>query len=463
LDTLRALVAEDAALQQTILELAQSGLADPSWVYRPVDAPAWSNAARNAFEEDLTNRMRGRTRKPVVLEEGMEMRPFGISPSDAQMLEARRWATAQVAAEFGLPLGMIGLEPDVEKARAEFYANCLPPYCENFTRMLDQRILVRVYDWTEGTFEFNLDEKQQGDELLKALTSASGRAVMLTNEARAKLNLPPVDGGDELVTPLNVIVGENPKPSPQLMPVQNPAGPPQDGSYRPENYGLPPGKTLDGPLAFAPPTEPAVQAADQIVPQFHPRRAIDIERQHRAIDRMHGVVQRHVNRLGRSMRQKATSRVDWPRFDREFADDINKALRNIVGAEGALYAFKLGGGDFDMRRVTHYLEAMAEGAAVAINDTLRSDVESLGVDDALGRAAQMVPFASASLGARGTMWAREEAARQSPDPESRTKTWIADTDRHAEFDGDTVSVGDDWPAGFAPGSAPNCRCSMSIN
>jgi hypothetical protein len=30
---------------------------------------------------------------------------------------------------------------------------------------------------------------------------------MLTDEARARLNLPPVKGGDELVTPDNVIVG----------------------------------------------------------------------------------------------------------------------------------------------------------------------------------------------------------------------------------------------------------------
>jgi hypothetical protein len=42
------------------------------------------------------------------------------------------------------------------------------------------------------------------------------------------------------------------------------------------------------------------------------------------------------------------------------------------------------------------------------------------------------------------------------------KTWIADTDRHAEFDGDTVALDADWPAGFAPGGAPNCACTMSI-
>jgi hypothetical protein len=55
---------------------------------------------------------------------------------------------------------------------------------------------------------------------------------MLTNEARAIVNLPPVKGGDELVTPLNVLVGDNPRPAPAVMPPQNPNGPDQGGGER---------------------------------------------------------------------------------------------------------------------------------------------------------------------------------------------------------------------------------------
>jgi hypothetical protein len=116
-----------------------------------------------------------------------------------------------------------------------------------------------------------------------------------------------------------------------------------------------------------------------------------------------------------------------------------------------------------MGRVQNYLAAKASYAALAVNEQIRADVASRGTDAALSRAAQMVPPISASLGGGATMWAREEAARQSPDYQLRTKTWIADTGRHAEFDGDTVAIGDDWPGGFAPGSPPNCRCSMSIS
>jgi HK97 family phage portal protein len=232
LDTLRAVIAEDASLQQAIVELANAGMTEPIWVSRPLEAPPWSNEARKGFEEDMTNRLRRRNTTPPVIEEGMEMHSFGVSPKDAQMFEVRKWAIERVAAAYGVPLGMVGLADNLEQAQSQFYSDTLPPYLEAFTRMLNLRLLVREYNWTDGCFEFNLDEKHMGDDRLQALTAASGRPVLLTNEARAKLNLPPVDIGDELVTPLNVIVGENPKPTPTTMPVQDPNKPPQDGSYR---------------------------------------------------------------------------------------------------------------------------------------------------------------------------------------------------------------------------------------
>jgi hypothetical protein len=162
-------------------------------------------------------------------------------------------------------------------------------------------------------------------------------------------------------------------------------------------------------------------------------------------------------------RWKATN-ADWDRFDREFAADLDRALHRIVQAEGDAYALKLAAPRaFDMGRVQNYLLAMAEGAAGAINDTIRGEIDQMGLDDALARAPQHVQSAGASLGAASTWFARDESAKQAPGYESRVKTWIADTERHAEFDGDTVAIGEDWPSGFAPGSAPGCKCSASIS
>lgn len=490
-DTLRGVIAEDAALQQANVELAQAGLQEPSWVFRPADAPPWSNTARQGFEEDLTNRMRRRTRVPVVLEEGMEMRSFGVTPKDAEMLAIREWAVAQIANEFGVPRGKAGLAEASQEDEDAYMADVLVPMCKDLCAMLNQRILVQVYNDTDLCFSFNLDERVQGNARLVSLVSAAGAPVMLRNEARAKLNLPPVDGGDELVTPLNVVVGE--KPSPQVMPPQDPNRPAQDGSYRREQGPTPiPSEnaakafqrgfntlshtlTLQGlpnvpqaPSGLFLPVPLVAEGESERLPQFHPRRGADIERQHHHVDVMQAVVQRHYNRLGRSLRDKSLKRkadpVDWERWDREFAADVNREARRIVRSEGDVYAMKLGAPHaFDMAFVRDYLRAMAEGFAGALNDTIRAEISDLGLDSAMARAPQHVASSSASLGVNVTSFARTEAAKQSPGYEGRVKSWVSDTDRHAEFDGDTVGIEEDWPAGFAPGSAPGCKCSMTIS
>ena len=425
LDTIRDVIAEDAALQQATIELANAGLQEPIWGFRPLDAPEWSTEARRAMEEDLQNRLRSRNTKPVVMGDGMELRSFGMSPRDAQMYEIRRWALERVASLYGVPLGMIGLDPNVADARQEFLTDCLPPYCEAFTKMLNHRILVGVYSDTQGCFEFNLDEKSvNADERIKTLVSATGRAVMLTDEARSVLNLPPVDGGDELVTPLNVIVGE--KPSPMVMPPQDPNKPATlDGSYRSKMTARRrSGQGMAGRRSRGPRRTRRRRPWSRM-PQFHPRRAADMERQRRNIDVFQGVVQDHFNRLERSLYSGGASKNEcspgaaegWAPgtgADREFTGDINRALERTVQAEGDLYMLKLASSDnFDMRRVQNYLRAMAEGAAGAINDTIRSEIDTLGVDDAMARAPAHVASSGTSLGGRSTMWAREEAARQS--------------------------------------------------
>jgi HK97 family phage portal protein len=482
LDTLRDVIAEDAALSQAIIELANNGLQAPIWVSRPLDAPEMSHPTLKAHEEDIANRLRGRNRKPPVMVEGEKLESFGTSPQDAQMMEVRKWAVERVSMMYGVPPGLALQDRWASEARLQLIEDVLAPTGKDFTSVFDQRILVRVYDWEQGRFAFNLDEKRMSDDRLAKLVSATGRPVLVTNEARAMFNKPPVPGGDELITPMNVIVGDNPRPSPQVMPVQDANKPAQDGSYRQEDGPTPlpsggaPSATNARPAANAPAArsappakalKDASSAPDDRLPQFHPRRGADIERQYRHIDTMSAVVQRHYTRLQRHLadrEKKAKTGTDWPRWDREFADDINTALTSVVQGEGDVYSMKLGAPhSFDMGRVRNYLKAMAEGAAGAINDTIRSDIDALGLDDAFARAAQHVASAGASLGVRSTVWAREEAARQSPGYDTRVKSWIADTDRHAEFDGETVPIGADWPAGFPPGGAPGCKCSASVS
>jgi HK97 family phage portal protein len=488
LETLRALIAEDAALQQAVVELAQSGLVSPSWVYRPGDAPQWSNEARERFEEDLTNRLRKSNKRPVVLEEGMELKDVGVSPKDAQMLEIRRNAVHQVANIYGVHPALVGLDGDAEQAQLAFYSDVLTPICESFTRQLNLSVLVQEYGLRDYTFEFNLDEKYMGVELLKALTSASGRPVMLTNEARARINLPPVDGGDELVTPANVIIGENPKPSTDIMPIQDPNGPSQEGDHREEpskalspeterelarELGMSVAQLRGGPIGkrdsetVSLPRGAHVKATGSQfeIQRWQPRPQADMARQHRYVDEAAGVLAHFYDRQAAFYAQpKNQGKAEFARdrWNRELSEDLERLVRSIVDREGGIYVARLAGDDFDMRQVENYLRAMAVGTARGINRVTAADIAAIGVAAALERAMnERLEVAAASLGTRATVFARTEAAKQAPFPEHRLKVWVANTERHASLNGAAVALDSDW-GGISPGSEPHCMCSMTV-
>lgn len=74
--------------------------------------------------------------------------------------------------------------------------------------------------------EFNLDEKLRAsfEEKAAITTQAVGGPWMTRNEARAQNNLPAVDGGDELLIPLNTSIGTES----DLVEDNEPPTPPED-------------------------------------------------------------------------------------------------------------------------------------------------------------------------------------------------------------------------------------------
>ena len=97
LETLRMILAEEAAAQAASIELSRSGLSKPGYIKRPLDAPEWSDPARQRFQESWANQSKSSPRKTPVLEEGMEFADFGVSPKDAEMLDGRRFTNDEVA------------------------------------------------------------------------------------------------------------------------------------------------------------------------------------------------------------------------------------------------------------------------------------------------------------------------------------------------------------------------------
>lgn len=440
LETLRSILAEDAASQQANIELLKAGLAKPGYIKRPLEAADWPEEVRERFQESWANQAKSSPRKTPVLEEGMEFADFGVSPKDAEMLAGRRFTDEQVASLYGLA----HVPPEGEEERRAFYADVLPPITRSLASQLDFSLLAGEFAESDYYFEFDLNEKLRGEPEARfaAITSAVGRPWLTANEARAMENRPPVEGGDELVTPLNVLVGDNPRPAPNVMPPQDPNGPPQDGSHREASI-----KAL-----LAPRQQSQADRRDRYAGELTTTLRHHFERQQRAIDSAKGV--------------KNVKASRWVAWNAEMTDDLLAILRRAVETEGDVAAARFGS-TFDTRMVTNYLQAKAEGAATEINRETRQMLAAAPAAEVFAHAiAARAPASGMNLATSSSAFANSEAARQASDTEHRVKTWIVTSGNsaHPEMNGETVPLGETFSNGAdgPPADHANCQCILEI-
>lgn len=439
LETLRQILSEEAAAVTASTELLKSGLQKNGWIYRPLEAPDWGKVGREHFEQDLYNRVTGSSKKWPVLEEGMEIRDLGVTPKDAEMLEGRRFTQETVAAAYGLD----SIPPENEEARKQFLGDVLAPLTEDLAEVLDTNLLQSEYAADDYYFEFDLNEKLRGDieNRFQAITASVGGPWQTRNEARARENLPPVDGGDELITPLNVTSGRNPRPAPNVMPPQDPNGPEQDGSRR-ESAAEPQTKAL-----------------------FVKRREAMVERREGNANQLSTIRDRLLDRQESALRSKATPAGRWEKWDKEFSGDLEGELRRIIEREGDITAQRLGMLAFDARVTQNYVKSMAESIAAETNAATRA---ALAESDDLTSVFDEKRAGSGSWGlsvaSRATSFAQLEAAKQDSSP--RVKTWVvtAANSAHPEMNGQSVPLDQPFSNGrdAPPYEHTGCQCLLDV-
>lgn len=144
--------------------------------------------------------------KTAILENGdLEFQPLTFSSADAQFVELRRLAIEEIARAFRVPSTLLNILDratwrNVEELGTQFLSMCLLPWLEVWQAALD-RALFTPDERKTYFVEACVDDLLRADIAARyaALRSAVGSSWLTPNEARRLDNLPPVDGGDELV------------------------------------------------------------------------------------------------------------------------------------------------------------------------------------------------------------------------------------------------------------------------
>lgn len=229
LESLRQILLEDWAGTQMREQVMRNGARVSGYIKRPPPATSgvkdWSKEARDRFRQQWQQQYVGdgpQAGGTPILEDGMEFVAASQTAKELQYVEGRKLTRGEVASAYFIPPPMVGILDDatfsnITEQRKMLYTDALGPW---LTMIQDEIGLQLIPDFEakpqQFYAEFNLREKLSGDFVSRqdAITKAVGGPTMTINEARALDNRPPVEGGDELIRPLNVTQNGDQDPIP---------------------------------------------------------------------------------------------------------------------------------------------------------------------------------------------------------------------------------------------------------
>jgi HK97 family phage portal protein len=247
--TLRSMLEEESAGSAWRRRFWENNAQPSMVVTRPMESPDWAEGARDRFMESL--RAAANRGKPLMLEEGMTAESAdAFNPKSTEYVSSKQFTREEVLRVYNMPMGLFEANvvgSNLGQYRSMLYAETLAPLLARGTDELQDQLLseYEADPYSAGIYiDPAIEEKMRGNitEQIEMITRATGAPVMLRSEGRDMLNLPFVEGTDELITPLNVLVGNQTSAydaEPDNLANQNgPANAPEEFEQPPDKAGI---------------------------------------------------------------------------------------------------------------------------------------------------------------------------------------------------------------------------------
>ena len=435
---------------------------------QPKGSRDWSDEARTRFIREFRDLYSGSGAHAggvPILEDGMTYKQAGLDPRAAQYIEARKLTREEVAAAYYIPPPLVGILDhatfsNIREQHKQLYQDTLGPWLTQIDEALENQLLPEFSE-DDLYLEFNLEAKMRGsfEEQAAAASTAAGAPWMTVNEIRGRNNLPSIEGGDELVTPLNVTVDG------QASPRDSAPDPTDEADEAPEALG-----TSARQVSFkAGAPEISVESAGESLSQYFARMGRSLSSQLGA----------QVKTVG----TKAIDDVDWVRWENELVP-VLLGVNGPTAERAAKDALRQMGMDPNLYSADDLRVWLADNAAAQASAT--TDTSRLHVEEALAKddpsTALRAVFAWWA-GDRATSIGRRQATHvsgQATVVQARKhltrpqKVWVVTSgdprDSHAALNGVSVDVDGVFPNGARwPGDsvlpaeeAAQCRCEITI-
>jgi len=197
-------------------------------IFKPQDDAGFAmnltDSQRQQLLTDLNNRFSGagNAGRPMLLEGDFDWKEMGLSPKDMDFLNLKHLSATDIAMCFGVPSQLVGV-PDsqtysnVAEARLALYEETIIPYLSKIQSDMNEWLVPMFGDGL--SIEFDIDSipalSERRKKIYENVTSAVREGIMTRNEARERIGLEPVDGGDGLYVAANMFpLGDGDVPEP---------------------------------------------------------------------------------------------------------------------------------------------------------------------------------------------------------------------------------------------------------
>jgi hypothetical protein len=349
---------------------------------------------------------------------------------------------------------------NVKEFRKMLYGETLGPRL----KVIEDRINSKFIPLTDPNknlyVEFNTQAKLAGsfDEQADYNSKSAGAPWKTVNEVRKLENLPPIEGGDQLITPMNVTVGGQASPA----------------DTQPKAAATPQQKAAAPREAQGVATQDSADAVALTLEKFFKRQAASV--------------------LAKVNSKAADDWFDTERWNKELAEDLFAVAQLVTAQVSSDLLDTLGEAPdaYNAEQTLAFLQAVAESRAAWINTATQEAIQAVlddpGVTQAEGedpkpartpetvfeevktsRSEQIAGTLLTTL----TAFAAVETAKQAGGSKA-TKTWLVTSDNprssHSRMRGETVPVDKkfsnraNWPGDPALGAdgVANCKCEVRI-
>lgn len=152
------------------------------------------------WDTNYTGQNAGRV---AVVGDDLKFQQMKMSATDSQLIEQFKLTAEMICTAFHVPPSKVGVTTSATGTTAaqenqKYYSDCIQILCEEYEACMDEGLaLPNGYG-----VELDLDGLLRMDmgSLVETLKLAVGGTIMSPNEARRRMNLPPVVGGDSVLS-----------------------------------------------------------------------------------------------------------------------------------------------------------------------------------------------------------------------------------------------------------------------